>query len=81
MEPLCVYAAEGRTEENPSHTKMIFTCTAELQNGTHQGLNIQKTKGLTSFQQQAPFALQAAKQHLHFLQDPDPSVAHSLRQP
>lgn len=81
MEPLWVYVAERREGEKPSHTKRILTCTAELQDGTQQGLDFQKSKGLTSFQQQAPFSLQAAKQHLRFLQDPDPSVTHSLRQP
>lgn len=79
-EPLYVYAVKARTGHKSSHTREILTCIMEFQNGTHQK-DFQKSKELTSIQQQAPFSLQAAKQRLLSPWDADLSLVHSCRQP
>lgn len=55
---------QGKIGDKSFHTRRILTFTAEFQNGTHQGLNLQKPKALPSIQQQAPFSLLAVKQGL-----------------
>lgn len=45
----CVFC-QGKRGEKSFHTRRILTFTAEFQNGTHQDLNLQKSKGLTSIQ-------------------------------
>lgn len=54
----------GKNSRQVISHRRILTCTAEFQNGTPQGLNLQKSKGLTSIQQLVPFLLQSAKQSL-----------------
>lgn len=55
---------QGKTGDKSFHTRRILTFTAGFQNGTHQGLNSQKSKGLSNIQPLPPLSLQAAKQGL-----------------
>lgn len=66
----------AREKQDTSHftLRRILTCTAEFQNGTPQGLSLQKSKRLSSIQKLAPFSLQAAKQDLV-------SVTHTAENP